>query len=80
MEKFFTDLFTGADNKTFDLGRVLWALSVCIYLLLCILQVAFLGNFNATEYGVGLGSVLTGGGASLFIKKSTEPVKPDNGN
>ena len=73
MLQFLKHLFTGKDNQTFDLGRVLWALGV-------IALIAFTGwhvwekcEFDAMSYGTGLGALLGGGGAGIAIKKGTEP-------
>ncbi len=66
-------LFTGKDNETLDIGRVLWALSVVSFI-----GFAFLGLYlekptDYIAYGTGLSALLAAGGAALNLKKDTEP-------
>lgn len=73
LAKFWRDLFTGKDNATYDLGRILWAVSTLWYLVVG--TIAILSNkqvFDFVDAGTGLGLVLAGGGAALWAKKSTE--------
>lgn len=73
VEKFLRDCFTGRDSKTWDIGRILWALSVIVYLSLAIWDVAATHTFEYQEFGIGIGAVLAGGGLGINLKKSTEP-------
>lgn len=74
MKKFFHQLFTGADNKTADLGRVLWALS-----MLAFISATFLAIFqhnqtlDYTAWATGAGIILAAGGGALWAKAKTEP-------
>ena len=66
-------MFTGKDNKTLDLGRVLWAKAV-----LAFLGLAFYGVYkgNPVDYmafGTGLAAVLAAGGAAIGFKAKSEP-------
>lgn len=79
-------MFTGKDNVTPDLGRVLWALGVVAGLVLFAYAVVVRGQpFDWPSFGVGLGAALAAGGATLWLKRSTEPetaqgpAKPDGG-
>lgn len=75
-EKFKTMLlqtFTGADNKTIDLGRLLWAKGVFVFFGLTIYDVYRGATFDASTWGVGFGAVLAAGGAALALKAKTEP-------
>jgi len=65
--------FTGKDNKTLDLGRILWAKGVLIFFGLSIYDVYRGSPFDASVWGIGLGAVLAAGGAALALKSSTEP-------
>lgn len=67
--------FTGADNKTLDIGRILWALSV-----LSFLSMGFYGIFKGQvmdylAFGTGVAAVLAAGGAALGLKAKAEPKK-----
>ena len=74
MKSILIHLFTGQDNTTFDIGRVLWALSVVVFLVLAIFAVVYKGqSWNPQDYGTGLGLVLAAGGAALGFKASAEP-------
>lgn len=73
MKTFLTHLFTGQDNKTFDIGRLLWAVGVVSFMAFggwhCIKN----REFDAIAYGTGLGAALAGGGLGVSLKKDTEP-------
>jgi drug/metabolite transporter superfamily protein YnfA len=74
--KFFRDMFTGVDNYTYDLGRVLWAAGVIWFLWVSTWSVMVdHKDFDMVDAGTGLGLVLAGGGAALWAKKSTEHNK-----
>ena len=71
--RFLNDLFTQSDNKTFCLGRVLWAISVFTYLSLNLGDVFINGTtFKAIEFGTGLGITLGGGGLGIKAYKDKE--------
>ena len=73
MPEILQHLFTGKDNKTFDIARVLWAISIIIFLALAIYHVLKHGQFDPLGYGTGLGGLLAGGGAGVGLKSHTEP-------
>jgi hypothetical protein len=66
-------LFTGKDNTSFDLGRVLWAF----------LTVAMVGQeavavyrgqpFDPITFSTDSAAMLAGGAGALSLKRSTEP-------
>ncbi len=66
-------IFTGKDNETYDMGRILWAVGVVIFFGLAIYDVINSNKFDALSYGTGLGGLLTGGGAGIALKSKTEP-------
>lgn len=65
--------FTGKDNQTPDLGRILLTLSFIVYFALAITDVIFTHDFEYLQFGEGLGVLFAGGGLHLYLKKSTEP-------
>lgn len=71
--RLFKHSFTGRDNETFDIGRLLWALSVLAYIGICIYAVYKGQQFAAAEFGGGLSAQLAGGGFGVAVKGKTEP-------
>jgi hypothetical protein len=67
--------FTGRDNKTLDLGRILRAKGVLIFFGLSIYDIYRGSAFDASTWGIGLGAVLAAGGAALAMKAGTEPTE-----
>ncbi len=66
-------LFTGADNKTYDLGRVLWAKASLAFVFLSGWEILHGGHFDPMAWGGGMAAVLAAGGAALGMKSNTEP-------
>ena len=67
-------LFTGVDNRTLDLGRVVWALMAVSYILLTVYHlIKSSGQFDAMAWGSGAAAILACGGGALAIKSHTEP-------
>jgi hypothetical protein len=74
VERFLTNLFTGLDNQTYDIARVLWAVS-------CLALIFYAGwgvivnkqAFNAIDFGGGAAGVLAGGGIGVASKMAAEP-------
>lgn len=66
-------LLTGKDNKTYDIGRVLWTLGFLTYLGLSILAVIQKQPWHPMDFGYGLAAVLAGGGIGVAVKSHTEP-------
>lgn len=65
--------FTGKDNQTVDIGRVLWAISVLSFVVM-----GFAGVYKGQvtdylQYGSGIAAVLAAGGAAIGFKGKTEP-------
>ena len=74
MMKLLKDCFTTADGESFDIGRVLWAQGVVVFLGLAIYSVVSQGHpFDMQAFGIGLGATLAAGGAALGFKAKTEP-------
>jgi hypothetical protein len=71
IKKILKDSFTGVDNKTYDLGRILIAIG---FVSLLIFQ-AFEKQFNAFQFAGAIGALLSAGGILLKLKETTEPKK-----
>lgn len=85
--KVFRDCFTGVDGSTYDLGRVLWGAAIGAPITAAYVQVlGYLVDFfgphkplrlwtpaDWATWGTGVAALLVAGGASLFIKRGTEP-------
>ncbi len=66
-------LFTGRDNSTWDLGRVLWAKMATAYVGLSAWHVLHAGGFDPVAWGAGAAAVLAAGGAAIGLKAHAEP-------
>jgi hypothetical protein len=72
MTRFIRDCFTTHDGHTWDIGRILWAMSVITFLG-CAIYAIYRGQvWDAVSFGTGAGLVLAGGGAALGFKGNTE--------
>lgn len=72
--RFVTDLFTEADGKTWDLGRVQGTIGFATFLALAVYSVVVKGApFNAQEFGIGFGSVSLAYGAMVMLKDKEKP-------
>ena len=66
--------FTGKDNASVDIGRVLLAVSVGAVICLEGFVVIWRGQaFDAATFAVALGGLLVGGCGALHLKRETEP-------
>ena len=66
-------LFTGIDNATFDLGRVLWGIMGAGFVFLSGWHVGHGGAFDPVSWGTGAAGLLAGGGIGIAAKSKTEP-------
>jgi len=74
INKFVKDLVTVANGTDFDVGRVLWLLTVVVFLGLAVFAVVKNHQvLDFANFGIGAGGVLAGGGAGLGMKRGTEP-------
>lgn len=73
MLDFLKHCFTGADNSTYDIGRVLWAIAFLVGMGLTIYGVFSAKPFDLQAFGIGVGALILAGGAALKLKESTEP-------
>jgi len=70
--------FTGADNKSIDIGRVLWAMSVVSFLTMGFYGIWKGQVMDYLAFGTGVAGILAGGGAALGMKAKTEPKPGDS--
>ena len=73
IKEMILNTFTGKDNITIDMGRVLWCVGVFVYFGLSIYDIYIGHTFDPAAWGTGLGLVLAGGGAAIALKAKTEP-------
>lgn len=72
IKKFLTDLFTEADNHTFDLAKILALIAIVDGLALATYAVVVKGiMFNFQDFGTGVGILFAGLGVVLGFKKET---------
>jgi hypothetical protein len=72
MKEILTQLLTGKDNKTYDIGRVTWLLGTITVIILAAYEVST-AQISLRELAEALGIVSAAGGASTMMKKDTEP-------
>jgi hypothetical protein len=72
MKDILKQLLTGKDNQTYDLGRVTWLLGFVAVIGLAGYEVMH-GSVNLRELAEALGIVSGASGASVMMKKDTEP-------
>lgn len=65
--------FSGRDNQSVDMGRVLWAVSVLALIVFQAHTVWTDGHFDPIAFSGGCAAILAGGGAALGMKATTEP-------
>lgn len=67
------DSLTTANGEDYDVGRILWVLSVLAGITYAGVDLFILKSpFNIVNYGIGIGSLLAAGGGALLLKKDTE--------
>jgi hypothetical protein len=71
---FFQKLFTGADNATWDIGRILWAKVTIVYCALTSYHAVKNGVLDPQSWAIGAGAILASGGGALGLKSKTEPT------
>lgn len=65
--------FSGKDNQSTDIGRVIWALGALVFFGLSIYAVAHGAVFDAIAYGTAFGAIMAGGGLGIGMKARAEP-------
>jgi len=72
MKTFLKQLLTGKDNETYDIGRVTWLLGTVAVIALAAFEVSA-SQISLRELAEALGIISGAGGASVMLKKDTEP-------
>ena len=72
MNEILKQLLTGKDNKTYDIGRVTWLLGFIAVIVIATYS-AIHGSVSLRELAESLGIVSGAGGASVLMKKDSEP-------
>lgn len=67
-------LLTGRDNKTYDIARVSWMVSLFAILAIAGYEVFTHGTIGIRDLAESLGIVSGAGGASVWAKKDAEPT------
>ena len=71
--KIFTDLLTGKDNKTHDIGRWSWLLSLLSVIGAGAWTVVAHGAVDLMQFAGALSAVSTAHGVAIMAKQGTEP-------
>ena len=72
--EFLKHLLTAKDGETYAPARVYWCLGCVQFLALAGWSViVHAAPFNATDYGTGMGLILTAGGLGVWITRKTDP-------
>lgn len=67
-------ILTAKDGTTYTPARVYWCLAALTQVGLSIWHTAVLGkDFSSTDFGTGMGLVLTAGGLGVWITRKSEP-------
>lgn len=74
---FLTHIFTGPDNSTFAIDRVIWGLTTIYALAVQGLDV-FVNHvvFDLTKFATGMGILFTTGAVGVAAKNAAEPPGP----
>jgi hypothetical protein len=70
--KFFKDMLTEDDNQTFCLARFCTFVAVASFVIIGFIHVYRGGVFDFSQFGMGIGSVLGGGGVLIGGKAATQ--------
>jgi hypothetical protein len=73
MRQFFRTVFTGTDNQSYDIARVVWGISALAFLSFEAFVIFRGAPFNPMEFAGALSALSIGHGATLKIKSETEP-------
>lgn len=80
MSNFIRNLFSTVDDDSFELARVLWAVGVVAFIVYAGIALLILHQaWSPSEYGIGFGAVLVGGGIGT-AQKDRARAKAIEGN
>lgn len=71
--RFWREILTDYDNRTFDTGRCLAVFSVFALTALQVLSLFRGGTFSAAEYGGGVAAIVACLGAAIFGDSAKRP-------
>jgi hypothetical protein len=74
MKEWFSNLVTGKDNKTHDIGRWSWVIGLISVISIAIYQVLDHSIVSLRELAEALGIVSGANGIAIMAKKDTEPT------
>lgn len=70
----FKHLLTTKDGETYAPSRVYWCLAALTQIALSLWSTIAQGQpFNSTDFGTGMGLILTAGGVGVWITRRSEP-------
>jgi hypothetical protein len=73
MNDIISHLLTGKDNKTHDIGRWTWLISLVAVIAVALWEVIHTNQVSIRELAEALGIVSAAGGASVAMKQGSEP-------
>jgi hypothetical protein len=73
MNEIISHLLTGKDNKTHDIGRWTWLISLVAVIAVALWEVIHTNQVSIRELAEALGIVSAAGGASVAMKQGSEP-------
>jgi hypothetical protein len=78
MKKFFVNLLTEADGRTWDVFRIAFMFGVLSFLAFAAWAVFKTGTFDMTSFGAGFSAMFAAGGAGVGVKSKLEGPATDN--
>lgn len=78
VRRFLLTAFTGADNKSADMARIVWAAGVFGLIIFEGIAVWRGAAFEPMSFAGALSTLAVGHGASLALKGNTEPQPPES--
>lgn len=76
MGKSLRQMFSGKDNASIDIARVMWFEAVNAFIMITIYFLYKGGTFDPISWGTGLAGILAAGGAAVGMKATSEPDAP----
>jgi len=73
MKDILKQLLTGKDNQTHDIARWTWLVGFIAIICIAVYEVMQAHQISLTELAEALGLISGAGGASVMMKKDTEP-------
>ena len=68
------DLLTAKDGATYAPSRVYWCIAALTQIFLsCWAVMALQQQFSSTDFGTGMGLILSAGGLGVWLTRKTEP-------